>query len=80
LPESHAGVVEEDHLPMCGDGVDQRGVSIVEVAPEILQERSGGLRSSLAPQAPMGVRDTVGRFDRDVRSRQLGELGHLCIG
>jgi hypothetical protein len=47
--ESDAGVVEQDHLPMCSDGVDEQGIPVVEVARKCCRKRSGGQRSSLVP-------------------------------
>ena len=56
---------------MCSDGVDEQGIPVVEISPEMLQEEERRPAVVARTESPIGVADSVGRFDRDVRSRQL---------
>jgi hypothetical protein len=65
------GVVEQDHLARGSKGVDERGVPVVEVAAEVLQqhERRGAGRVA---EPPIRVRDAIGGFDSAVGGGEQG--------
>src|SRR5580704_5573471 len=38
--ESNAAVVDKDHLPFAGDGIDERWIPVVEIPSEVLEEHN----------------------------------------
>lgn len=47
----HAGVVEQDYRPVLGQAIRDKGVPVVEPAPEMLQKNQG--RSGFRAKAPI---------------------------
>jgi hypothetical protein len=67
-----AGVVEQDHLAHRGQRVDERGVPVVEVAAEMLQQDQRRSADRVVAEAAVRIRDAVGRLDGEVRGGGQG--------
>ena len=65
-----AGVVEGDHTAISRERIDERGVPIVEIAAEVLQENKRCLARS---QIAVGVLDRVVGRDAPRRKVDIGE-------
>jgi hypothetical protein len=60
------GVVERDDVAGCGQGVDEAGVPVLQVAAEVLEQDHGP--AVLGADPPVGVADVV-RAGHGVRRR-----------
>jgi len=71
---AHPGVVQQDHLALLGDNVDQDRVPVVDVAAIVLEEHQGQGRGAGVAVAPVGITDAVRGFDALVLGGDLGDI------